>query len=133
VFISFDFVKDQGLKFPVRSCDQQPINGMIDGFPSDSTCKCNSCDKTCSFDTKTTFPVLEGFSYLTVGLVYLFVIIFTFVIYVCKYCYKKKNPYYNSRSSSLDSTVLNQNMLTSNQTTIGHSYSANNINTIVRK
>lgn len=124
-----DFTKEGGLKFPIRPCDQAPINGTIDGFPSDSTCKCNSCDKACTFDTNTTLPILEGFSFLTVGIVYLIVIITTLMIYVCRYYYRKKHPQYNSRSSSFDSHLMDNNDLNneSNKNFMSRN-SENNIN-----
>ena len=101
-----DFKKEGGLKFPIRPCNEQPINGTIDGFPSNSTCSCNSCDKSCTYDTNTTLPTLEGFSLITVGVVYLFVIIATLLIYACKCYYRRKHPHFNSRSTSFDSHLV---------------------------
>jgi hypothetical protein len=126
-----DFKKDEGLKFPIRPCNQQPIDGEIDGFPSNSTCKCNSCDKSCNFDTNTTLPILEGFSLLTVAIVYLFVIIATLLIYACKCYYRRKHPHFNSRSSSFDSQLVDNNLGNNSNNDVTQSRgSENNINNV---
>ena len=126
-----DFSNDGGMKFPIRPCNEQPINGTIDGFPSDSTCNCNSCDKSCNFDTNTTLPILEGFSWLTIGIVYLIVGIATGLIYLCKCYYRRKHPNFYSRSSSFDSNHLIDGHASNNTNHTRNS--ANNINNNLTK
>jgi hypothetical protein len=123
-----DFVKEGGLKFDIRPCNTEPIDGKIDGFPADSVCKCNSCDKSCHYDLKTTFPILEGFSFLTVGIIYLFVALATAMIFLCKWYYKRKHPHYNSRTSSFDSSLIDQNSASkSSNQTILNTNAVNNV------
>jgi len=125
-----DFVKEGGLKFDIRPCNTEPIDGKIDGFPAESSCKCNSCDKSCHYDSKTTFPILEGFSFLTVGLVYLFTALFTGLIFLCKWYYRRKHPHFNSRSSSFDSNLLDHNNSASKSSNPSIPVSKNAVNNV---
>ncbi len=102
IFITMNYLKEGGLDFPIDPCDTKPVDGKVRDFYVEDTCKCNSCDRACHYDIKTSFPVLKGFSFFTVGLFYLFVIFFTAIIYVSKLYYTRKNPKDHSRSSSVN-------------------------------
>lgn len=102
VFINMSYA-DQGLNFTIDPCDYKNENKTLRGFRITEFCKCNSCDKACQFDINDSLPVMEGFSWLVVGFTYLFVLLASLLIYLCKCYYRKKHPYDHSRSSSLDS------------------------------
>jgi hypothetical protein len=109
VFISMNYKKEGGLEYPIDTCDTQAVDGKVRGYYVQDTCKCNSCDRACQFNIKTAFPILEGFSFSTVGFFYLFVIIFTFFITLCKSYNRKKNPNDHSRTSSLNTEYVEDN------------------------
>jgi len=101
IFINIDYVDKGGLSFPIDTCNTTAVNGTHRGYHVDGDCPCNSCDKSCYYDSKTSLPILEGFSLVTVMLFYLIVVICTFVIYICKCVYKRNHPDESSRSSSI--------------------------------
>jgi hypothetical protein len=90
---------DGGLKYDVDTCDISPANKTVRGYAIKEYCSCNTCLRMCSFDQNVSMPVLNGFSFLTVGIVYLIVIIFTIIIAVLKSYFKKKYP--RSRASTM--------------------------------
>jgi hypothetical protein len=126
-----NFKNDTGLDFAINPCDTQPVDGKIDGFPVTESCQCNSCGKACKFDTKTVYPILEGFSLITVAVIYASVFISTLLIYLCKTYYRKKHPHFNSRSSSLHTDTFEVNSKTQIQSLTMSNNSSNNINNVV--
>ncbi len=126
IFISMNFTKEKGLDYPIDTCDTKPVDGKVRGFYVEDTCKCNSCEKSCQYNIKTSFPIFEGFSILTVGIFYVFVIIFTFVISLCKSYYKRTNPDAHSRTSSLNTEYAEENQNNISRSVIN--ITRNNIN-----
>ncbi len=126
IFIAMNFTKEVGLDFEIDTCDTKPVDGKVRGYYVEDTCKCNSCEKSCQYDIKTSFPILEGFSIFTVGIFYLFVFIFTLIISLCKSYYKDKNPEDHSRSSSLNTEYAVDNKDNNSRSVIN--ITRNNIN-----
>ncbi len=115
------FNKTSGLNYTNDPCDTKPVNETIRGFKVETTCQCNSCAKTCNFENDTTMSIMEGFSLWTVGIIYFMVAIFTFIIFMCKWFYKKRHPNESSRASSFDSEYNN----------LSHSDSGNQTSTLI--
>ncbi len=129
VFINMNFTKNEGLNYPIDTCDTEPVNNQIRGFPVLEKCVCNSCDKSCHFDLETTMPIMKGFSLTTVGLVYLAVFIFTGIIYGYRIFYRKHHEE-SSRSNTIESDNSNDNKNHSNNSskTLNSNNTGNNIN-----
>jgi len=127
IFINLDYEKDRGLDYDIDLCNTTSVNNMWRGFHVDEDCKCNSCEKSCFYSAKASLPVLEGFSLITVAVIYLTVLILTIIIYICKCVYKKNNPTDSSRSSSIYTEYLGQSQDSSK---MNSQNSRNNINRV---
>ncbi len=101
------YVEEGGLDFDIAPCDYYPPNGTHYGFPVKSNCTCNTCfsDKLCAYDNDPKMNVLEGFSLVKVLVVYIFVILITFIIYFIK---RNKQQDHRSRTTTFSDMGINQ-------------------------
>ena len=87
VYINILTDKEKGLTYDIHTCDEKPIDKMIDGIPIKNYCSCNSCGQLCNYTLTSSTPVLEGLSWTLIGVFYLCVIIATVGIFFAKkYC-----------------------------------------------
>lgn len=123
-----DYADNKGMNFKVDPCDTNPANKTLHGFKIDEACRCNSCQQSCTYNSNTTMAVMNGFSWLTVGIVYLIVILATVLIYLIKRHYRNKKSDDRSRSSSMSSYELPLSNTGSRNT-----LTMNNINSLQNK
>ena len=89
-FIQILTSKEGGLKYPIRPCEYDPKDKIVDGIPIKEFCTCNSCAKRCDFSLTSQTPVMEGLNGIVIICFYGFVIVATICIFYFKNYYSKK-------------------------------------------
>lgn len=112
-FIEIIIEKAGGLVYDIDDCDTKADeNHEVRGIKIDSECTCNSCDLKCNFELGSTTPILEGLSWLVVGLFYLCVIIATISIFFYKKWAEKKNK----ENAEKNKPIAHQRLINSGNT-----------------
>jgi hypothetical protein len=105
-----NYVDQGGINFHADKCETQPNNQTykLHGFEFKVPCTCNNCQERCNYSSlDTKGHVMEGFSWLLVGIFYLVVFVLTLTIFFIKRSVTKRHPEGTSRTSSLsDDDVL---------------------------
>lgn len=111
-----NYVDEGGLLYDIASCDYFPESKVHYGFPISEQCTCNTCDKNCHYDNNPTMSVFEGFGFVKVLIVYIFVTLSTMIIYFIK---RNKNvDYERSRASTVSGYSINENQIDNNRNLI---------------
>ena len=89
-FIQILTSKEGGLKYPIRPCEYDPKDKIVDGIPIKEFCTCNSCAKRCDFSLTSQTPVMEGLNGIVIICFYGFVVVATICIFYFKNYYSNK-------------------------------------------